>query len=115
MHLALDIDDFGRLVCKVSDTRGEVEITAGDPGQATADLLDAVEDVVSGDCGECYWPEETREHRWLFRRNGDKVQVVILRSAGVMTGWEHVFWTAADLQSLVGEVRSALDRMRLPV
>jgi len=115
MHLALDIDDFGRLTCTVSDSRCEATVTAGDPGQATADLLDAVEDVVSGDCGECYWPDTTSEHRWLFRRNGDKVQVVVLRSAGVMTGWEHVFWTAYDLQSLVAEVKAARERMRLPV
>jgi hypothetical protein len=50
--------------------------------------------------GECFWKEGGGEYRWVFRRDGESVRVAVLWSAGVMTGWEHVFWAECP----VGEV-----------
>ena len=91
MRLSIEMDEFGRLVCTITDWRSEAAIRTADPAAARADLLSALEGVESDGYSECFWREPNGEYRWVFRREGDRVRIAVLRSTGTMTGWEHVF------------------------
>jgi hypothetical protein len=91
MRLSIEADEFGRLVCRIADGRSEAAVRSADPAAARADMLAALDGFESDGYSECFWREPNGEYRWIFRQEGVWVRIVVLRSAGTMTGWEHVF------------------------
>ena len=87
MRLTLGTDDFGRMVCTAQHDGSEAVITASDAGGAVEALSKAVEALAESGLSECYWPAETGDYRWVFRRVGDVVRIAILWSTGTLTGW----------------------------
>lgn len=110
MDLSIEADSFGRLVCTINDEGSEAVVTASDSASAAAGLLGAVQDAEEGGYGECLWREATGEYRWMFRREGDRLTVVVLWSIGTVTGWQHVVHTQTDARSFAARVRSELAR-----
>jgi hypothetical protein len=41
----------------------------------------------------------------MFRRNDDRLTVVVLWSAGTLTGWQHIFRTDTDFDTFAECVR----------
>ena len=111
MQFSLAAADFGRLACTISDARGEATVTSSNPSSAAADLAAAIDSAVNTGSGECYWREAGGEYRWMFRRNGEMVAIVVLWSAGTLTGWEHVFQSECDVDPFARQVRDELDRL----
>jgi hypothetical protein len=101
-------DEFGGLVCTLTDGQAEGTVRASNPEQAAADLLGAVDNVNAGATGECFWLRESGAYRWLIRREQDTAQVVVLWSAGTLTGWENVFWTRCEWQPLASALRTTI-------
>jgi hypothetical protein len=114
MDLRIAMGDFGRMICSISDGSSSAVATASDFGRACDDLASAIDALDRNGIGECYWPEGAGEYRWVFRRDGDRVRVAVLWSAGVMTGWEHVFWTECGGADLIASARRELVRVATP-
>ena len=112
MFLQLEIDHYGRLIASLSEGAKSATATASDPIEAAADLAGALDAVQQSGLGESYWLESQGEYRWLFRRSGDRVRIVVLWSAGVVTGWEHVFETECDLSALVRQATAELQKVQ---
>ena len=107
MDLSLDIDDGGRFVATLTDDDLRARVTAANVNAAD-DLLAAIEDARETGLGECFWEEQAGEYRWMLRANRDDVTLVVLWSAGVVTGWEHVFRATCTLDWLAGRIRESL-------
>jgi hypothetical protein len=113
MRLALAMDDFGRMVCTAQHDGSEAVITASDVGCAVAALSKAVEELAESGVSECYWPAETGDYRWVFRRVGDVVRIAnTLESIGTLTGWEHVFWAECESDDFLQQAREQLSTFR---
>ena len=113
MQLRLAADDFGRIVCTVRHDGSEVVITASDAVRAAGMLSKAVEQLAESGTSECYWPAETGDYRWVFRRVGGDVRIAILWSTGTLTGWEHVFWAECDRGDFLQQAREQLNAVSI--
>lgn len=108
LSVSMTKDEFGGLVCALADGKTEGTARASDPEQAVADLLGAVDTVDVGGTGECFWLRESGAYRWLIRRRDESAQLVVLWSAGTLTGWENVFWTNCEWGALASALRAAM-------
>jgi len=108
MRLLIEADEFGRSVCRIAGGEGEAMIRGADPAAARADLLAALDGVETGGYSECFWREPDGEYRWIFRRDGGRVRIVVLRSSGTITGWEHVFAGEEELAAFAKLVRDGV-------
>lgn len=113
LTLQLRLDDPGRVIAELSCGASRATVTSSAAGEAIADLAAAWEDTVRDGCGECYWPEGGGDYRWLFRRNGERVSVVLLWCANPVTGWEHVFWAETAWGELLATMRGAFMRQTI--
>lgn len=114
MQLSFGTDEFGRLTCALADGEDQATVTAANLAGAAGDLAAALRDTAADGCSECYWMEGGGEYRWVFRREGDKVRVVVLWSAGTLTGWVHIFSSECELDALTSQVQDGLDRLPTP-
>jgi len=111
MKISLRVDEFDRLICTVEDGAAPVTVTASD-SEAAAHLLAAIDDATRYGVGECFWEEGGGEYRWVFRREGDALRVVVLWCAGTLTGWETVLWRDCDFESFHRQVASEVNRLQ---
>ena len=109
MQVTLRGDSLGRVVGTIAHNGAQATVTGWDRASAIADLRMAVESVATHEYGECFWHEAMGEYRWLFRRTGERMRVVILRSSGTLTGWEDCFWTECDARDFRESMRAALE------
>jgi hypothetical protein len=112
MPLAIETDDFGRMICSVTDGSQSAVVTAAAFVKASSDLWDALDQLEARGLGECYWAESTGEYRWVFRRNGENVRLAVMWSIGTMTGWEDVFWAEWPANGFLAQVREELLKTR---
>ena len=108
MDLLIERDLSGRLICTLVDQASTATVTASNVPEAGAALAAALDEARDTGFGECFWNEAGGDYRWMFRRDDDRVDVVVLWSAGVVTGWAHVFRSEADLDWLDGRIRGEL-------
>jgi hypothetical protein len=104
-QVSFEPDAFGELVCTFADSSTHAVITASNEGDPMADLLAAVDSAAANGIGECFWPRESGIYRFLLRRDHDRVTIVVLWSAGTMTGWENVFWSECDWTAMEQAIR----------
>jgi hypothetical protein len=113
--LELQFDELGRVIATVTSGAARATVTSSAAAEAIADLAAAFEDTVRDGCGECYWPEGGGDYRWLFRRNGARVSLVVLWCANPVTGWEHIFWGESEWDEFQQTVRGAIARQTLNI
>jgi hypothetical protein len=113
LALELRLDDLGRVIAELRCGASQATVTAAKAGEAIADLAAAWEDTVRDGCGECYWPEGGGDYRWLFRRSGDCVSVVVLWCVNPITGWEHIFWAETGWDMFQETLRGAIARQTI--
>jgi hypothetical protein len=87
-----------RVVGTIAYRGGETTVSGSNRFAAMEDLRIAVDSALTHGQGECFWHEAMVDYRWLFRREGDIMRFVIIRSAGTLTGWEHCFWAECELE-----------------
>ena len=114
MHFTLSGDSSGRAVGTISHNGVQATVTGWDHASAVEDLRLAVESAISHEYGECFWHEAFGEYRWLFRRAGARMRVVILQSSGTLTGWEDCFWAECDADEFRNGMRPALEAFDAP-
>ncbi len=111
MDVLIAKDHYGRLVFTLSFRGREAVVTASDAVTAAGSLLDAVDDVQQTGFAECFWPEPNGEYRWMLRRSGERLTVVVLWSIGTLTGWDHVVDDETDFEGFASQVRRGLEAM----
>jgi hypothetical protein len=111
VHLSIVTDEFGRLICELSDGETAAVVTASDAIYAGRELAAALETVQKNGFSECYWHEVGGDYRWVLRREGENVLIAVLWSTGTATGWEHVFFGHCLVSHFAGEVNRELDRV----
>jgi hypothetical protein len=114
MLVAMDLDPAGHLVCTLSHGQSEAFITSSQASEALADLAAALDDTARDGCGECYWLEGGGDYRWMFRRNGANISVVVLWCTNPVKGWENVFWSEDPYEMTMAQIREQVDRHRIP-
>ncbi len=112
MDLMLERDAAGHLRCTLVDRDETATLVAPAAADAVDGLEAALADARSGGYGECTWLLTDGEYKWLFRRSADRTDVVVLWSAGVVTGWQHVFRSQIDAADLDRRVAEELARVR---
>ena len=104
-------DDFGGLVCNLADESNTGVVRATNAQEAIDDLTGALDNVAAGRTGECFWLRESGDYRWLIKRTGENVRLVVLWCTGAMTGWENVFWADTEWAALEPAMRAELGRV----
>ncbi len=101
----------GRLLCHLEDADGAHLIASCESASAQAELMAAIQELDSSVSSECYWRDDACDYRWLFRKDGDRLKLAILRLTGVCPGYQHVAWTEESASELIAGLRSALARL----
>jgi hypothetical protein len=112
VDVLLERDAAGHLACTLVDRDATATVIAPDFDDAAADLEAALADARDRDYAECVWQLADGEYKWLFRRSGDRIDVALVWSAGVVTGWQHVFRGATDASEFEARVLGQLARLR---
>lgn len=108
MKFAFESDPAGRLLCQLEDADGPHMIASAQAAPARAELTAALDDLESATSSECYWQDDACDYRWLFKRDGARLRLAILRLTGVCPGYQHVAWTEEDATPLIASIRDAL-------
>jgi len=91
---------------------GATELRKGNFGTPTAtavaDLLAALDSARANGFGECQWLEPTGQYWWMLKREDERLELVIMHSAGVVPGWQHVFRAADEMDYVHDLVRAEL-------
>ncbi len=111
MKISLSVDELERLICRVEDGASPVMVTASD-ADAAAHLIAAIDDTAQEGAGECFWEEGGGDYRWMLRRDGDNLRVVVLWCAGTLTGWETVLWRECDFETFRQQVQCEVARLQ---
>jgi hypothetical protein len=109
MQITLRRDEFGRVIGTIAEKGSKATVTGADRVAAIAELREAVDSALDHSIGECFWREPLGDYRWLFRREGGAMRVVVLKSAGTLTGWEHCFWAECDAREFGESMRAAIE------
>lgn len=106
MEITITTDEAGHFACTLDDGVARALVTAANTPAAGEDLLAALDDARDNGLGECLWEVPGGEYRWMFRRNGARLTVAVMWSAGVITGWQHVFRTDCDVEPFIERVQA---------
>ena len=109
MEVTLKGDGLGRVVGTIACNGAQATVTGSDSASAMTDLRLAFENAVAYNRGECFWHEATGDYWWLFKRDGATMRVVILRSVGTLTGWEHRFWAECNADDFRDTLGAAIE------
>jgi hypothetical protein len=112
MQIALEGDAFGRVVGTIAHKSEHAMVTGSDAAAALAELESAVDSALKEGLGECFWHESAGDYRWLFRKEGAMMRIVILWSIGTITGWEHRFWAECDANEFRDAMQAAIEGCR---
>jgi hypothetical protein len=98
-----------QIVVTLREGTTEATVTGWHTSRAVTALLTALEGVSNGEgYAECFWPEPTGQYWWMFNREGQRLEVVVLWSRGAVTGWEHVFRAADEVHYLIERIRDEM-------
>lgn len=98
MLFSLGIDHLGRICGTLAEEEAIATVTGADPRAACEDFLEALDSSLETGYGECTWLEPLGEYRWVFKRQGPRLTVVVMWCSSPMTGWQHVFRSDCDAQ-----------------
>lgn len=110
MDIAIATDIDGRLVCTLTEDDTSAEVTASNVPQAGEDLLAALDNARETGYDECLWEEPGGEFRWIFRRDGARLTLVVLWCAGTVIGWQHVFRAEGGFEPFAERARAEVAR-----
>lgn len=108
MEITITTDAAGHYLCTLDDGETRALVTASNVPQAGEDLLAALDDVRESGLGECPWEVPGGYYRWMFRRDGQRLTVVVLWSSGTITGWQHVFRGECDFEPFAQQAQLAV-------
>lgn len=110
MNILVKHVDPHRIVATLREGVVAAEVTAWGPVKAAENLLAALDAAEQDGYGECFWPEPTGQYWWMLRLVDRRLDVAVMWSSGVGTGWQHVFRAADEMTFLRDRVREELER-----
>jgi hypothetical protein len=113
VRVSFDLDS-SRLVCRLADDSSSAIATSSHASDAAAAMLSALQEARDGSIGECFWHEQVGDYRWIFCRRDDRLEVVLMWCAGVITGWQHLLRAECSLDTFVTDVQRGLERLATP-
>lgn len=109
MELSIENATPHRLVARLRDAQAETTVSGWSPDQAVNALLAALEAARCDGYGDCMWLEPDGQYWWMFHCVRGELEVVVLWSSGTVTGWQHVFRGADQIESFSQRVRDELN------
>jgi hypothetical protein len=113
VDIRIDIDGPGRITGHLREGSVETTVTSANSSAAAAALVSALEQAKAEGDSQCFWHEPTGQYWWMFRREGALLEVVVLWSSGTVTGWQHVFRAADEVDHLIERVREELAKREI--
>jgi hypothetical protein len=85
------------------------------PSRAGAtSLLRALDAAIADGYGECFWPGAPGgQHGWIFKREGESIEVIAMWTRGGASLWEHVFRATDRASGIEDQLTSEIDRLEL--
>ena len=114
VQFALEIDEFGRLSCRLSDGESTTTACSAEVAAGLADLTEAIDALEQDGFGECFWFISAGEYRWVFRRHEDQVRIAVMWCGSVAIGFQHVFWAECPLNQFLPAIRGAIAQCPIP-
>lgn len=109
MNVKIESATPQQIVVRLREGTAEATVIGWHTPRAVAAFMSALEIVESGEgYAECFWPEPTGQHWWMFNREGRRLEVVVLWSRGAVTGWQHVFRAADEVSYFIERVREEM-------
>jgi hypothetical protein len=102
--------DGPRLVARLKEGPIEVEVVGWGATSIAAHLQGALDDAEVSGYGECFWPEPTGHYWWMFKREGQTLEVAVLWSRSSAVGWQGVFRATDEIGYVRDLVRDQLSR-----
>jgi hypothetical protein len=112
LHLMLDSHDVLEVRLTEGGQRATVSVASSRAGARS--LARALDAASADGYGECFWPGSTGgQYWWIFKRDGESLEVVVMWTRGGASLWEHVF-RATDATSWVRDRLGAeVERLNL--
>ena len=101
MNVVIESANPQQIVVRLREGTIEASVTGWHTSRAVTSLLSALD-------AECFWLEPTGQYWWMFNREGQRLEVVVLWSRGAVTGWEHVFRAADEVNYVIERVREEM-------
>lgn len=109
MNVVIEQASPQQITIRLREGAIDTTVTGWHTARAVTALLTALDVVVAGEgYTECFWPEPTGQYWWMFNREGQRLEVVVLWSRGAVTGWEHVFRAADEVHYIDDRIRDEL-------
>ena len=112
MNISLEVDG-PRITATLVEGNEKAEVIGWNVTTSVAHLQGALDDAEIDGYGECFWPEPTGHFWWMFRRDDERLEVVVLWSRSSAVGWQHVFRAADEIGYFRERVRSEITRAGL--
>lgn len=114
MNLRLSIEPHDTLVVHLQEGKEKGTVAVHPSRAGATSLLRAVDAALTEGYGECFWPGAPGgQHWWIFKRDGESMEVIAMWTRGGASLWEHVF-RATDSAGFVEEqLTSEIDRLEL--
>jgi hypothetical protein len=101
MNFIIELATPQRIVGRLRDGTLETEVSAWGAERAAQALVTALEAARDEGFGQCFWPEMTGQYWWMCRREGRRLEVVVLWSSGAGTGWQHVYRATDEIDYFI--------------
>ena len=89
-------------------------VAVNDTHAGARSITRAVNDAMSTGYGECFWPGSPGgQYWWMFKRDGESMEVIAMWTRGGASLWEHVFRATDSAAWVEQQVTSEIDRLGL--
>jgi hypothetical protein len=114
MHLSLSVEPHDTLVVHLHEGAEQTTVSVHPPGAGATSLLRALDHALADGYGECFWPGSPGgQYWWVFKRDGESMEVIAMWTRGGASLWEHVFRATDAAAWIEQQVTSEIDRLGL--
>jgi hypothetical protein len=114
MDVQLTLEPHDELVVRLRDGAIETSVSVPQSRPGAESLVRALESALATGHGECFWPCTTGgQYWWMFKRDADALEVIVMWTRGGASLWEHVFRATDSVDWVRGRIAHELDRLEL--
>lgn len=114
MQLSLSLDHPDTLVVHLLEGTEATTVSVHPAAAGATSLLRALDHALADGYGECFWPGVPGgQYWWMFKREGDAMDVIAMWTRGGASLWEHVFRATDSAVWVEQQVTSEIDRLGL--
>jgi len=114
MHFSLSLDHPDTLVVHLQEGAEQTTVPVHPSAAGATSLLRALDHALTDGYGECFWPGSPGgQYWWMFKRDGESMEVIAMWTRGGASLWEHVFRATDSAAWVEQQVTSEIDRLGL--